>query len=46
MKPDNRKELEEIISRLEQFKQEIHDYDYDADTIWLIREALGRLKQI
>ena len=46
MKPDNRQELAEIIARLEQFKKDVHDYDYDADDLWLINEALGRLKQI
>jgi len=46
MKTDNKETLDRLIKELEELRKEIYDYDYDSDTLWLLDEALGRLRQI
>lgn len=46
MKKENYKTLESIIDELEKFKKEVHDFDYDYETLWNLDEALRSLRNI
>lgn len=45
MKTENREELDRIISELRSFKKEIRDWDYDADVLYCLNNALHALEQ-
>ena len=46
MKTDTRNELRELIERLENFRDEVYDYDYDDTALWHLDEAIKNLKRI
>ena len=46
MKQDNREELKELIKKVEQFHDDIYDYDYDDTALWHLNEAIRNLKAI
>ena len=46
MKQENSNELKEILDKLEKFRDNIHDYDYDEYVIWHLDEAIKQLKRI
>jgi len=46
MKTDDREELEILIDKLEEFRSDIYDWDYDDRVLWHLDEALRQLKRI
>ncbi len=46
MNGDNRKELKDLIKKVEQFRDDIYDYDYDETALWHLNEAIRQLNFI
>ena len=46
MKTENREELKGLIKQVEQFREDIYDWDYDETALWHLDEAIRQLKHI
>ena len=43
---ENKHELNEILKKLQKFRDFIYDFDYDENALWHLDEAINNLKRI
>lgn len=46
MKTDNKEKVWEFIKQLQEFRQDIYDYDYDDTALWNLTNAITSLHNI